>query len=97
MSTSIYLECRGHTPPIVADSESGQHLYDLDPLRTLLAHRKQVTDAHRILTEAAGGYIDYGERYLGNSIRFMAKHPECPLGIIDEYGQEHPLEDPDGE
>jgi hypothetical protein len=26
-----------------------------------------------------------------NSVRFLAAHPTCRIGIRDEYGREHPI------
>ena len=43
MSTWIYLECADHDPPISADGESGQHLYDLPDIREDIRRRAEWT------------------------------------------------------
>lgn len=47
MSTYLYLVCESHTPPIVADDESGQHLYDLPQIRSDLANRDLIAKVPR--------------------------------------------------
>lgn len=88
MSTYIYLECTAHEPVIQADGESGQHLYDLPRLRDEIAHRDEYAAAVNI-----GASFD--DRYTYNTARFLAQHPHCPIRIVDEYGNTHPLKDED--
>lgn len=45
MSTYIHLQCLSHHPPLVAESESGQHLYDLPQLREDIANRDLIVQA----------------------------------------------------
>ncbi len=87
MSTWIYLECADHDPPIKADGESGQHLYDLPDIREDIRRRAQWTcpDEHR-----SGAHW-----FRLNSRRFLAQHPHCRIVIRDEYGREHPIEGDD--
>lgn len=86
MSTWIYLRCEDHDPPIRADGESGQHLFDLSSLRADVANR-----------EALVAEWDHGEGLHGkhwfqrNTAAFLAAHPKCRVGIVDEYGTEYPL------
>ena len=84
MSTYIYLICRDHSPVIQADDESGQHLSDLPQLREDIANRDVIVQA-----------LDFypADRYRRNTARFLAAHPRCHLGIVDEYGREHPTEE----
>ena len=87
MSTYIYLLCRDHNPAIQADGESGQHLTDLPQLRQDIANREAIVHALRVLDFQAHG------SYRCNTARFLAAHPHCHLGIVDEYGREHPIEE----
>ena len=85
MSTYIYLLCRDHSPVIRADGESGRHLDDLPQLRQDIANRDAIVHAlHRYPS---------GSRYRHNTATFLAAHPHCHLGIVDEYGREHPIEE----
>ena len=87
MSTYIYLICRDHNPAIQADGESGQHLSDLPQLRQDIANRDVIVHALQVLD------LYYDGSYRGNTARFLAAHPRCHLGIVDEYGREHPIEE----
>ena len=87
MSTYIYLTCRDHSPVIQADDESGQHLSDLPQLRQDIANRDAIVHAMQELD-----LYPY-DRYRRNTARFLAAHPHCSLGIVDEYGNEHPIEE----
>ena len=82
MSTWLYLECADHDPPITADEESGQHLYDLTNIRADLRNREL------IVANAKNGDwpTDY---YRVHTARFLAQHPKCRIVIRDEYGNLH--------
>ncbi|HEY9249380.1 MAG TPA: hypothetical protein VIO38_09625 [Rariglobus sp.] len=84
MSTWLYLECLDHTPPLLAEDESGQHLYDLPQIRADIASRD------RIVANVADD-IWADESYRRNTARFLAKHPKCRIGVRDEYDVEHPV------
>lgn len=84
MSTWLYLECRSHKPFLQADDESGQHLHNLDQIRSDIKHRDDLID----VTEDGWEHPD---RYRMNTARFLAAHPDCEIGIRDEYGHDHPL------
>ena len=88
MSTYIYLFCRDHSPVIRADGESGQHLYDLPQLRQDIANRDAIVHAMQELD-----LYPYDGSYRSNTADFLAAHPHCHLGIVDEYGREHPIEE----
>jgi hypothetical protein len=96
VSTYIYLECVDHDPPLRADGESGQHLYDLPQIRADIADREalvRVRNSGRLRTGGRhrhDGWVDFGY-FRNNTIGFLAAHPRCEIGIRDEYGQEHPL------
>ena len=87
MSTYIYLLCRDHNPAIQADGESGQHLSDLPQLRQDIANRDVIVHALQELD------LYYDGSYRRNTATFLAAHPRCHLGIVDEYGREHPIEE----
>lgn len=74
------LECLDHDPPLRADGESGQHLYDLPEIRADIANR-----------DTADADTDYGHFFRNNTARFLVQHPNCHIGIRDEYGREHPV------
>lgn len=88
MSTYIYLFCRDHSPVIRADGESGQHLTDLPQLRQDIANREAIVHALQVLD-----LCPYDGSYRRNTAAFLAAHPRCRLGIVDEYGREHPIEE----
>ena len=83
MSTYLYLECACHVPPLRAEDESGQHLYDLPRIRDEIANRA------RLIEEYDSSELDYFER---NSARFLTDHRHCVVTIRDEYGRAHPTE-----
>lgn len=87
MSTYVYLVCLDHDPPLVAEDESGQHLYDLPRIRA------EIAGVGALAPEGQHpGATAYFRR---NSERFLDQHPGCRLGIRDEYGQDHPVEEDD--
>ena len=84
MSTYVYLECLDHDPPLPADAESGQHLYDLSQIREDISNREGVVAALALDMTPD----DYFRR---NTARFLARHQGCRIGIRDEYGVVHPV------
>lgn len=86
MSTWLYLECRTHDPVLSADGESGQHTYDLPQIRTDIANRDLIVQARD------ADLLDVSDdHFRGNTVRFLAAHPKCDIGIRDEYGHDHPI------
>lgn len=85
MSTYMYLECQDHTPPLTSDGEVGQHHYDLPRICDEISKR----DLFAANAKADLG-IDYGGYFTNNAARFLAQHPNCRIGIRDEYGIEYP-------
>ncbi len=65
MSTYLFLLCLDHTPPLEAEGESGQHLYDLPQIRADVANREQVVSAW-------DGYWGPGHHFRHNTARFLA-------------------------
>ena len=82
MSTWLYLECADHDPPITADEESGQHLYDLTNIRADLRNRELIVAN----TKNGDWPTDY---YRVHTARFLAQHPKCRIVIRDEYDNLH--------
>ena len=92
MSTWLYLQCLDHDPPITSADEVGQHLYNLADIRREVANRELLYNAHA--AGLTGGDYNVGcGRFTDNARAFLLQHPRCNLRIVDEYGQEHPIED----
>lgn len=89
MSTYVYLECQNHEPPLRASEESGQHLHDLPQIRRDIADRDVLVRLY-----AESDWLDLGDYFRNNTIRFLAEHPRCDLGIRDEYGEAHSTAEP---
>lgn len=92
MSTYLYLACTAHTPQILARDECGQHLEDLPRIRDFIRDRDKLV-AHYNDDEfefpnywRTGDVHDY---WLGVAVTFFTSHPECPLVIVSEYGDEY--------
>lgn len=85
MSTWLYLVCLDHNPPLEAEAESGQHLTDLPGIRADIANRDVLV---RIWESGDPAYYPHGH-FEGNTLRFLAAHPSCNIGIRDEYGADH--------
>lgn len=85
MSTYLYMQCLDHDPPLVAEGESGQHLYDLPDIRADIANRDALVAAVREHDMQPNGY------FRSNTLKFLAAHPTCRIGIVDEYDKTHPL------
>lgn len=83
MSTWLYLVCLDHTPPLMADGESGQHLSDLDTIRHTIAKRSILVPLWE-----SGSYEPF-HHFRRNSLSFLSDHPACRIGIRDEYGRDH--------
>lgn len=90
MSTYLYLECQDHNPPMSSDGEVGQHLYDLPRIRREIAERELFVALAR-----SGIEFSYDHHFTSNAARFFTKHPHCRIRIFDEYGNEHPIADPE--
>ena len=89
MSTYIYLTCLYHDPPLVAEDESGQHLYDLPRIRAEIADRETVAAE----PDHSRDGVDVSRYFRSRSSRFLSQHPSCRIGVRDEYGRDHPVED----
>lgn len=87
MSTYLYLECKCHNPPLRSD-DVGQHLYDLPRIRKEIKHRALFS---AILSAELD--VSYGHHFTSNAARFLCEHKHCGIGILDEYGEEYPIEE----
>lgn len=85
MSTWLYLRCLDHDPPLIADGESGQHLYDLPQIRDDIANREDIV---RYIEDDV--WPD-DNRFQMNTYRFLHAHPKCRVDIVDEYNKTHPI------
>lgn len=82
MSTYLYLRCESHNPPIENDGESGQHLYDLPQIWSDIDNCDRITAAWR------DDFIP-NDNFRYNTAKFLATHPHCQIGVVDEYGDSH--------
>lgn len=87
MSTYVYLECLDHDPPLSSDGEVGQHLYDLPRIRDEINRRDLFA---KLIHEES---VSFDHHFTSNAARFFAQHPKCSIGIFDEYGNKHPIEE----
>lgn len=84
----MYLECKDHDPPIRSADEVGQHTYDLKNIQGYFAKRKALVQ----INEMDDVTFESDTRWLNTAMYFFAQHPNCRIGIRDEYGQEYPTE-----
>lgn len=89
MSTWLHLVCLDHTPPLVAEDESGQHLSDLPQIRADLA-APLTTLLVEVESAPSVDPWNLDQTYFRRrTVAFRAQHPHCRIGIRDEYGVEH--------
>ena len=86
MSTYLYLRCDSHTPPLEAEDHSGCHLYNLDQIF------RDIEDRERIVAAWNDAMYPRDSFRLATAA-FLAEHPHCKIGVIDEYRRIH---HPDG-
>lgn len=88
----MYLECRSHTPIIKSYDEVGQHHYDLPMIRKIIARRAEFSRADEMDYSSRADMWEPGRGYFFiNAVNFLLDHPECEIGIRDEFDREHPL------
>jgi hypothetical protein len=85
MSTTVYLVCKTHGPNLTSD-EVGQHLYDLENIRGYIANRELLVGVINAGYDI-GGYDNPNWSY--TAAHFLREHPNCDIGIVDEYGEVH--------
>lgn len=85
MSTTVYLYCLSHTPYIAGD-EIEQHIGGAysDNIARFIADRERLAKVD--LQEELLGDRMHFER---NAAWFFQSHPECKVGVKDEYGRWH--------
>lgn len=81
MSTYWYFECLDHDPPIRSGEEFTQHTGDS-------AYKAGIAMANASTIPDAWSTDDY---YGNNARRFLRAHPECEIGLVNEYGEHRPL------
>lgn len=99
MSTYLYLVCLDHDPPLLAEEESGQHLYDLPRIREEIRNREEIVRVYD--DEHSYGLFyesDWDEKAIEayfrvRSAKFLSRHRSCRIGIEDEYGRRHPVDE----
>jgi hypothetical protein len=95
MSTYLHLVCMGHNPPLVAEQESGQHLYELPRIRADIEMRTELVRKYRGEDGTFGMFNlhDIVGYFSANSAKFLSEHEECVIGIRDEYGVNYPIKE----
>lgn len=83
MSTELYLRCEDHDPPLRAYYESGV-LRNLEQIQADIAERDALVRITR-----TDDWIDLGSGR-NMTATFLAQHPRCRVGIVDDTGREHP-------
>lgn len=89
MSTTLYLECRSHQP-VITSGEVGYNTSFLPQVRSDIANRDQLVETWNSIDDVYSAWE--GRRF--NTISFLAHHPNCVLGIRDEYGKEYSIDGP---
>lgn len=95
MSTELYLECRSHTPTLSDGEQVGNNLVrDLDQLRTWLKNRGMILHFAGVAKSLDLDVFDtvQDNDFYRHTLRFILEHPNCEIGIRDEYGKDHPLD-----
>lgn len=89
MSTYWYFECLSHTPAIRSDDEFTQHTDDdLYKMGIDMAYSRPFhkDDMDEMCTDSSTR-----GQFQRAAFRFLVQHPECKLGITNEYGVHEPL------
>ena len=96
MSTYWYFECMDHTPTLTSD-EFTQHTDDrhYDRAVELVANRSLVTDWTEGSFAESDSAITDGY-FTGNANSFLANHPKCRIGFVNEYGERRPATKSEG-
>jgi len=101
MSTYWYFECLDHDPPLRSEDEFTQHTEDEHFRRGVaLADARPVDegedDSYWRMKSVRFGGTDSEEAmtrayFTMNARRFLAQHPHCRLGLVNEYGERREL------
>jgi hypothetical protein len=82
MSTTMYLQCLSHDPPLLSD-EVGQHTLDLDDIRGYIANKDHLIALIKADIPIGG---QQNPPWASTAGWFMYRHPKCEIGIVDQYG-----------
>lgn len=97
MSTELYLECRSHDPVLSDGEQVGNNLtHDLKQLRRWIDQREQLIDLAAQMRSLDLDPFEVEGDYYRHTLAFILEHPNCGIGIRDEYGKDHPI-DPEAE
>lgn len=94
MSTYWYFECLSHEPPLRSDEEFTQHTGDRhwDRAMELAANRPVETDDSYWMRRSIGSDVERVDSYFNMQARsFLSRHPDCHLGLVNEYGERREL------
>jgi hypothetical protein len=92
VSNYVRLVCFDHDPPLIADDESGQHLSDLDQIRADIAMPIDELISAVDTAPRVAPFEPDPTYFRRHTMRFRVAHPRCRIGIRDECGVEHPIE-----
>lgn len=82
----MYLECQEHDPAILS-GEVGQHTYDLPDIQKYLANKDlMIKIIDMDLRFDSGG----NPNWANTAAHFFSHHPNCRIGIVDEYNNHYP-------
>ncbi len=85
MSTYWYLECMDHDPPLKSFDEVTQHTDDVYYRRAVeLVHQRPLDPDWENTYYRDGSADTYFE---GHARAFLVQHPQCTVGLINEYGE----------
>lgn len=88
MSTTLYLVCLDHDPPLNSAAEVGNHLYDLDDAFSYIARREELVADLNDDDKMHAVYRCWPAWQL-NAACFLDDHPKCRVAVRDEYGKFH--------
>lgn len=94
MSTDLQLVCKSHDPHIWSE-DVGNKLAHLPVVRGYIKRRENIVKMVSSIIENNGYFGDDFETYDRVAYYFLWSHPECELGIRDEYGREYDIEGED--
>lgn len=88
MSNTLRLRCISHDPPI-SSAEVGHNLSQLPAVILMLVDRVKICETKKQLGDDVWDLLQ-DDQYKRNTWSFLFDHPNCNIGIWDEYGRNHP-------
>lgn len=89
MSTSMYLQCINHKPAIESDEITSRNTDEhLAEIFNAIADRTLLVMAYNYAVKNFFGVGSQDEIYCRVAV-FLREHPECPIEVVDEYGQRY--------